>query len=90
LAFGEILNLRLEDADPIFDPALVVRADTKLNADEPPRPEIDLNDFALRDEVRRLMVHLDELRNGRIHRIEIRAGIPRRITIQRHVNEAGT
>ena len=61
--------------------------DVKLDADESERQEADLPDFALRDEVRRLMARLDQLRNGRIERIEVRSGIPRRVVIERRLTE---
>lgn len=83
LNFGQIRGIRVQDAEPVFDPPPVVLADTKLNSDEGPRPETQLQDFELPVEVRRLMFRLDDLRNGRIERIEVRSGIPRRMVMER-------
>jgi hypothetical protein len=62
--------------------------DVKLDADEGEREEANLPDFALRDEVRRLLGHLDQLQNGTVERIEVRSGVPRRVIIERRLTEA--
>jgi hypothetical protein len=86
--FGHILNVAIENGDPVFHPEPLVMLDVKLDADEGERQEADLPDFALRDEVRRLMARLDQLKNGRIERIEVRSGVPRRVVIERRLTEA--
>jgi hypothetical protein len=85
--FGHILGVVVQYGEPVFNPAPTVLLDLKLDADESPRRELDLLDFALRDEVRRLMAFLDELKSGRIERVEIRSGVPRRIVIERRLTE---
>jgi hypothetical protein len=85
--FGHILNVAIENGDPVYHPGPSVMLDVKLDADECERQEADLPDFALRDEVRRLMARLDQLKNGRIERIEVRSGIPRRVVIERRLTE---
>jgi hypothetical protein len=59
-----------------------VLTDIKLDGDEMGRPEVDLPDFELFNEVRRLMNQLQELTTGIIERIEVRAGIPRRLVVR--------
>jgi hypothetical protein len=86
--FGQILAVTIQDGDPVFDPKSIVLLDVKLDADEGERHELELSDFALRDEVRRLMRRLDELKNGRIERIEVRHGVPWRLTVERGLTEA--
>ena len=86
--FGQILALTIQDGDPVFHPEPMVLMDVKLDAEEGERQELELSDFALRDEVRRLMGHLDELKNGRIERIEVRHGVPWRLTVERRLTEA--
>jgi hypothetical protein len=81
--YGEILGVAIQNGDPIFHPEPTVLVDVKLDAEEADRPEEGLQDFELRDEVRRLLAHLDKLKSGKIERIEVRAGIPRRFTIER-------
>lgn len=79
---GSIEHLKVEKGEPVFDPAPVVLKDVKLDSDEAPRPELALPDFALSDEVLRLMNRLDEIKYGLVRRVEVRAGIPRRILVE--------
>lgn len=80
--FGEVRQLQVKDAEPVLNPAPVVLVDLKLDTDDESRPEIALTDFALSQEVCRLLDRLDEVRNGEIERILVRAGIPRRLVLQ--------
>jgi hypothetical protein len=86
--FGQIIGLAIRNGDPVFQPEPTVLLDVKLDADEGERPEADLADFTLRDEVRRLLAHLDQLQNGTVERIEVRSGVPRRVIIERRLTEA--
>ena len=61
---GSIEDLEVRRSEPVFDPAPVVLRDVRLDADEGPRPELALGDFALGDEVCRLMRLLDKLESG--------------------------
>jgi hypothetical protein len=85
--FGQVVGLTIENGDPVFHPEPTVLVDLKLDGNTETRQEADLLDFELRDEVRKLIAHLDEIRNGRIERIEIRSGIPRRIIIERRLTQ---
>ena len=69
----------MRDGEPTYQPAPVVVVDAKLYRDDGPRPELALVDFALRDDVRRLIARLDELKDGMIQRIEVQAGLARRV-----------
>jgi hypothetical protein len=82
LNFGEIQDLYVRDSEPVLEPGPVVLVDDRLDSDPVPRPEVEMTDFALREEICRLMARLDELRNVTIVRIEVRAGIPRRVVFQ--------
>jgi hypothetical protein len=77
--YGCIQGLVVRDSEPIFSPAPLVLVDLKLDVDEAARPELDFADFALPNEICRLMGHLDEIQNGTIQKIEVRAGVPRRL-----------
>jgi len=79
---GNIEDLEVWGAEPVFDPFPVVVKDVKLDADEEPRPELALSDFVLSAEVVRLMSLLDKMECGNIRRIEVRAGIPRRMLVE--------
>lgn len=85
--YGQILDLLIRDGEPVFSPEPTLLLDVKLDADCSRRPETDLEDFVLRDEVCRLLDRIGELGEGRFHRIEVRAGIPRRVLIQRPLTE---
>jgi hypothetical protein len=86
--FGQIIGLAIRNGEPIFHPEPTVLVDVKLDGEDGERSEADLSDFALRDEIRRLLAHLDQLQNGTVERIEVRSGVPRRIIIERRLTEA--
>lgn len=86
--YGQILNLQVRDREPQFSPAPTVLLDIKLDAPRVGRPESELPDFALCEEVRRLLDRIDELQAGQIQRIEVRAGIPRRVLVEAKLTEA--
>jgi len=85
--YGQIKGVVVRDGDPIYDPAPVVVVDAKLYRDDGPRPELNLADFELRDDVRRLMARLDDAKNGMIQRIEVRDGLPRRVVLESRLKE---
>jgi hypothetical protein len=62
----------------MFTPEPIVLLDVKLDQDEGPRPEVELRDFELCGELRRLMSRIDGIRDGKVARLEIRGGVPRR------------
>ena len=80
--FGEIRGVRVQDANPIFEPDTVVVIDAKLDKEDDTRAEFQLADFELRVEVCRLMRRLDQLKNGTIERLEVSGGIPRRVVLE--------
>jgi hypothetical protein len=84
---GQILDLHVRDGEPAFSPAPTVIRDIKLDAECVGRPESELTDYELRDEVRRLLRCIEEVGTGRVQRIEVRAGIPRRVLIQASLTE---
>jgi hypothetical protein len=86
--YGQVLDLHVRDREPVFNPEPVVILEVKLDGDSRQRPESELADFTLRDEVRRLLDRIDEIGNGRIQKIEVRAGIPRRVLIEAKLTEA--
>ena len=86
--YGQILDLQVRDREPQFSPAPTVLLDIKLDAARVGRPESELSDFVLCDEVCRLLDRIDELQTGQVQRIEVRAGIPRRVLIEARLTEA--
>jgi hypothetical protein len=82
LNFGSIEDLKVEHAEPVFDPPPVILKEVKLDSDEGSREELAMADFAVTDEIVRLITRLDEIQRGILRRIEVRTGIPRRIVIE--------
>jgi len=87
--YGQIIGLQIRDREPVFNPPPIVLLDVKLDAGCGPRREAALDDFALREEVHRLLERIDHLESGRLDRIEVRAGIPRRVLIEAKLTEEG-
>ena len=77
--YGELREVQIREAEPVFEPPPALLADVKLDGGWAPRQEQELPDFVLRDEVITLMDYLDQLVTTNIERIEVRAGIPRRV-----------
>jgi hypothetical protein len=77
--YGYIERLEVKNSEPIFNLETLVCVEIKLDLDDCARPEVDLTDFVLPDEVSRLMARLDQIQNGVIDKLEVRAGIPRRL-----------
>jgi hypothetical protein len=79
--FGQILDLLVSNAEPIWDPGPTTLSEVRLDIEEIPRPESKLPDFRLSSEILRLMRQLDQIKDGKIERIEVREGIPRRLVL---------
>ena len=77
--YGYIQRLEVENSEPIFKPETLVYVEIKLDVDDCGRSEVGLTDFALPDEIQRLIAQLDEIQIGVIEKIEVRGGIPRRL-----------
>jgi hypothetical protein len=87
--FGCIQDLEIKDCEPVFDPPPRVLTDVKLDAVGGVRPEIQIADFVLCQEVCRLFELLNDLKNTMIDRVEVRGGIPRRVTFRSWPSVAG-
>lgn len=85
LNFGSIRGLVIRGGEPVFDPPPTLLVEVKLDGDDPPRPESELADFHLVQEVVQLMNRLDDLITTTIEVLEIRAGIPRRVVFRADV-----
>ena len=79
--FGQILDLQVGNAQPIWNPGPTILSEVRLDIEETPRPEGALSDFKLSSEIQRLMRQLDQLKDGRVEKIEVRGGIPRRLIL---------
>lgn len=86
--YGHIQNLTLQDREPVLEGAsFVATTDIRLEAEDPARDELELDDFILCEEVTRLISLFDRIQNATISKIEVRAGIPRRISLEHHFSE---
>jgi hypothetical protein len=77
--FGQILELLVRNAEPVWDPGPTILSEVRLDIEEAVRTEGALPDFRLPSEVRRLTHQLDQIKDGKIAKIEIRDGLPRRL-----------
>jgi hypothetical protein len=80
--FGKIVNFAVQDGDPVILAETEILIDVKLDADDSPRTERDLDDFELGAEVVRLLSKFDAIQNGMVDHLEVRAGIPRRVVLK--------
>lgn len=86
--YGYLQNLTIKDQDPVLPGASVISTtDIRLDAEDPARGELAVDDFVLCAEVRRLIALFDKVQNAMISKIEVRAGIPRRISLEHHFSE---
>jgi hypothetical protein len=85
--YGHLQNLTVKDQDPVLQGASVISTDIRLDAEDPARVELAVDDFVLCAEVRRLIALFDKVQNATISKIEVRAGIPRRISLEHHFSE---
>jgi hypothetical protein len=77
--YGHIEGLYVRGREPMFTPAPLLLVDVKLDQDESVRLEVELTDFEVAGEIRRLLLQLNEIEDGKIERIEVRGGLPRRV-----------
>jgi hypothetical protein len=80
--FGSIRGLEIRGGEPVFEPPPTLFLDVKLDGRDPSRPETELADFDLAQEVIRLMDRLDQMVTTTIELLEVRAGIPRRVVFR--------
>ncbi len=82
LNHGLIEGLVVQNGEPLFDPPLNVVRDVKFCAENGPRRESNINDFALKSQVRDLFAHFDALGNGTILCLEVKHGLPFRMQVE--------
>ena|ERR1700722_10371385 len=69
--YGSILTLTVVRGELTFDPQPEVLVDIRLDEEVCPRAEMNLGDFSLGVEVRRLLAQIDALQNGSIEKIVV-------------------
>lgn len=79
--FGRLESLSVRSADPVFDPHPVIIREHKFGGENGPRPELDVSDFVLKQQVVELFAFFDKLQNGVIDVLEVKHGLPFRIIV---------
>lgn len=80
--FGRIENLKIHKGEPQFDPPPQITKDIKLGSENDCRPELDLSDFLLKQEVIELFSLMDEQGECEIGSLEVKHGIPFRVLLE--------
>ena len=76
LNFGYFTNVCVENGEPKFDEHTGSVALYKFPGENAPRPESDLDDFALTAEACEFIEAVRKLRTKRIFKIQVRHGLP--------------
>lgn len=82
LGHGRFENLVVRRGQPVFDPPPIMIRDLKLGAENGPRPEASLDDFALKGRVRELFEHFDSVGSVTIRRLVVMHGLPVRLELE--------
>lgn len=81
LNFGRIEGLAIRNGEPVFQPAPRITQDIKIGGENGPRPELALEDFALKSPVLELFDHLARIGDGTVDSLEVKYGMPFRIVV---------
>jgi len=80
--FGRLEELEIRGGDPVFSPAPRVFLELKLDVNDRPRPEAQLERFELREQVQRLFRQIEDLGDGSVEVVEVRHGLPFRMVVE--------
>lgn len=84
--FGRIENLPIRNGDPVLDPLPKVTREVKFGGDNKPRPESELNDFPLKQQVQEMLEELDRTGNGMIEVLIVKHGLPFLMQVTEHAS----
>jgi hypothetical protein len=82
LNFGRIEGLEIRNGEPVFQPASRIIQDIKIGGENGPRPELAIEDFALRSSVIELFDHLSRIGDGTLESIEVKYGVPFKLVVE--------
>jgi hypothetical protein len=85
LNFGRIEGLEIRGGEPLFEPAPRIIQDIKIGGDNGPRPELAIEDFALKSSAIELFDHLSRIGNGTLESIEVKYGMPFKLVVEQAV-----
>jgi hypothetical protein len=83
--FGRIEGLEVRCGEPVFQPAPRIVQDIKIGGENGPRPELSIEDFALKSAVIELFDHLSRIGDGTLESIEVKYGMPFKLVVERAV-----
>lgn len=84
--FGRIKDLFIQDGEPFFNQNTRIVRDIKYGGKNDPRPELNIRDFALKDEVVEFFKELDRFKEGRIECIVIKHGLPFQMSVEERLS----
>jgi hypothetical protein len=82
LNFGRIEGLEIRNGEPVFQPAPRIIQDIKIGGENGPRPELNIDDFALKSAVIELFDHLSRIGDGTLESIEVKYGMPFKLVVE--------
>jgi hypothetical protein len=85
LNFGRIEGLAIRSGEPVFQPAPRIIQDIKIGGENGPRPELTIEDFALKSSVIELFDHLSRISDGTLESIEVKYGMPFKLVVEQAV-----
>ena len=85
LNFGRIAGLKIRNGEPVFQPAPRIIQDIKIGGENGPRPELTIEDFALKSAVVELFDHLSQIGDGTVESIEVKYGMPFKLVVEHAV-----
>lgn len=74
--FGRIEGLRVVNGEPVLSSIKSARSVHKLKGENGPRPELEIVDFSLKQEVCEFFRLIKRVGNGELDLIEIKHGLP--------------
>jgi hypothetical protein len=85
LNFGRIEGLEIRSGEPVFQPAPRIIQDIKIGGENGPRPELTIEDFALKSSVIELFDHLSRIGDGTLESVEVKYGMPFKLVVEQAV-----
>lgn len=82
LNFGRILNIQVRDGEPRFSATTKIERLVRFGGSNQSRPEHNLDDFALKDEVLKFFDAIEQMGDGLISKLEVKYGLPFDMTVE--------
>jgi hypothetical protein len=82
LNFGRIEGLEIRNGEPVFHPSPRIVQDIKIGGENGSRPELSIDDFALKSAVIELFDHLSRIGDGTLESIEVKYGMPFKLVVE--------